>query len=104
LFKRQIAQAATASAFSLSNGSVMASAYQYYLFRGGVTAGTQDNWYLRSSVPAAPIAESPDSAVISTPAPNTPALQYLLLPVLLRSLCTAPRSRFTRQSQPWRAN
>ncbi|ATU91718.1 autotransporter domain-containing protein [Phyllobacterium zundukense] len=37
-----------ASAFSLSN-AVAAGAYEYYLFKGGVSSGTAENWYLRSS-------------------------------------------------------
>lgn len=60
----------TPSAFALNGGSVMAGAYQYYLFRGGVSAGTQDNWYLRSTVPAAPAPGTPAPA----PADNTPPL------------------------------
>ncbi len=40
-----------ADAFSL-RGSVSAGAYEYLLFKGGVTAGTENNWYLRSSVVA----------------------------------------------------
>jgi len=54
----QAANGATSSsdAFALK-GSVSAGAYQYYLFKGGVTAGTENNWYLRSSVVAvAPLA------------------------------------------------
>jgi outer membrane autotransporter protein len=43
----------TASAFSLPR-PVMAGAYTYYLFKGGVSAGTADNWYLRSSVAPVP--------------------------------------------------
>ncbi len=38
-------------AFALK-GSVSAGAYEYRLFKGGVTAGTENNWYLRSSVVA----------------------------------------------------
>ena len=38
-----------ASAFSLSN-SVAAGAFEYFLFKGGVTAGTAENWYLRSTL------------------------------------------------------
>lgn len=60
----------TPSAFALNGGSMMAGAYQYYLFRGGTTAGTQDNWYLRSTVPNA--AAPGDPAPL--PAPNTPPL------------------------------
>lgn len=41
----------TRDAFYLK-GSLSAGAYEYYLFKGGVTAGTENNWYLRSSVVA----------------------------------------------------
>ncbi|CAN7473527.1 autotransporter outer membrane beta-barrel domain-containing protein [Phyllobacterium sp. LjRoot231] len=40
-----------ASAFSLSN-SVAAGAFEYYLFKGGVSAGSDENWYLRSTLVA----------------------------------------------------
>lgn len=60
----------TPTAFALNGGSVMAGAYQYYLFRGGTVAGTQDSWYLRSTVPAAGAAGDPTPL----PAANTPAL------------------------------
>ncbi len=63
------------NAFALNGGSVMAGAYQYYLFHGGVTAGSEHNWYLRSTVlpnpeptPSNPTPEPPVAA------PNTPAL------------------------------
>ncbi|MFU5483904.1 autotransporter outer membrane beta-barrel domain-containing protein [Pseudomonas aeruginosa] len=41
----------SSNAFAL-DGPVAAGAYEYYLFKGGVTAGTESNWYLRSSVVA----------------------------------------------------
>jgi outer membrane autotransporter protein len=49
-------QGATSSngAFTLGN-DLSVGAYQYYLFKGGVTAGSENSWYLRSSV-AAPVA------------------------------------------------
>ena len=41
----------------------LAGAYQYYLFHGGVTAGSENNWYLRSSVPpVVPPATGPPAA------------------------------------------
>jgi len=59
----------TASAFALNGGSVSAGAYQYFLFRGGVSAGTEDNFYLRSTIVSEPVGEpSPE------PAPGTPDL------------------------------
>lgn len=70
-----------ANAFSLSGGMVMAGAYQYYLYHGGVTAGTSNNWYLRSTVPPVPVTPAPtpsDPTPAPIPAPvaaaNTPIL------------------------------
>ncbi|WP_197412044.1 autotransporter-associated beta strand repeat-containing protein, partial [Sphingopyxis sp. H005] len=40
-------------AFAL-NHRVAAGAYEYFLFRGGTSAGTGDNWYLRSTLPPPP--------------------------------------------------
>ncbi|MDN7142667.1 autotransporter outer membrane beta-barrel domain-containing protein [Pseudomonas sp. JQ170] len=51
-------------AFAL-NGSLSAGAYEYYLFKGGVTAGSENNWYLRSSV----VAVSPQALPPPAPAP-----------------------------------
>jgi autotransporter family porin len=39
--------------FALTN-NVAAGAYQYYLFKGGVSAGTGENWYLRSALVETP--------------------------------------------------
>ncbi|AVJ22581.1 MULTISPECIES: autotransporter outer membrane beta-barrel domain-containing protein [Pseudomonas] len=65
-------------AFAL-NGQVSAGAYQYMLFKGGVTAGTENNWYLRSSVVAVqpPAVPSPPPPVVPPvvappPIPVTP--------------------------------
>lgn len=44
--------------FALTN-SVAAGAYEYYLFKGGVSTGSGENWYLRSAlanVPTPPVA------------------------------------------------
>ncbi|WP_137805509.1 autotransporter outer membrane beta-barrel domain-containing protein [Pseudomonas sp. G(2018)] len=38
-----------------STGPVSAGAVEYYLFKGGVTPGTAQNWYLRSAVVAPPL-------------------------------------------------
>ncbi|MGB3123406.1 MAG: autotransporter outer membrane beta-barrel domain-containing protein, partial [Pseudomonas sp.] len=51
-------------AFALK-GSVSAGAYEYLLFKGGVTAGTENNWYLRSSV----VAVQPPAVPPVTPTP-----------------------------------
>ncbi|CRM51654.1 autotransporter family protein [Pseudomonas sp. 31 E 5] len=54
----------SATAFSLE-APLSAGAYEYHLFQGGVTPGTADNFYLRSTLPAAPQV---------VPAPGTPPL------------------------------
>ncbi|TDV65746.1 autotransporter outer membrane beta-barrel domain-containing protein [Pseudomonas sp. LP_7_YM] len=62
----------TRDAFALKS-SVSAGAYQYYLFKGGVTAGTENNWYLRSSVAAVGIlGAAPASPATVTPPVTTP--------------------------------
>lgn len=48
----------SATAFTLGQ-PLSAGAYQYYLFKGGVTAGSENSWYLRSAVVAAPAAVPP---------------------------------------------
>ncbi|NBB11984.1 autotransporter outer membrane beta-barrel domain-containing protein [Pseudomonas sp. SLFW] len=60
----------TTDAFALK-GSLSAGAYQYYLFKGGVTAGTENNWYLRSSVAAVGLFSVPPSAPVAVVPPVT---------------------------------
>ncbi len=62
----------TDNAFTL-NGPVSAGAYDYYLFKGGVTAGTENSWYLRSAIVA--------PQVVSVPNPD-PSLPPILVPVV----------------------
>lgn len=62
----------TSSAFTLPR-PLTVGAYTYYLFKGGVSAGTADNWYLRSSVAATPVptpTPSPTPAPSPTPTPT----------------------------------
>lgn len=55
-------------AFALA-GQVKAGAFEYYLFKGGVTAGTGQNYYLRSTTPpTVPIIVTP----LPEPVPGTP--------------------------------
>lgn len=82
----EASQGATSSngAFTLGN-DLSAGAYQYYLFKGGVTAGSENSWYLRSSVaapvaiaavrPAVPPVEPPVTPPVTPPTtpPATPA-------------------------------
>jgi len=46
-------------AFSL-NGGVAAGAYEYMLFRGGLNAGEEQNWYLRSQLLEVPTPSNPN--------------------------------------------
>jgi len=61
-------------AFSLRNGYVSAGAFEYYLYKGGVTPGTAQNWYLRSSIEAPPLPnpEGPPSGIFP-PVPPDPS-------------------------------
>ncbi|WP_422718063.1 autotransporter outer membrane beta-barrel domain-containing protein [Falsochrobactrum tianjinense] len=67
-------------AFSL-NGRVAAGAYEYFLFKGGVSANTNENWYLRSTLvsgsqPAPVVPEedlTPDAPETSAPPPSPDA-------------------------------
>lgn len=64
-----------ASAFTLA-APASAGAFDYYLFKGGVTAGTAENYYLRSTVPVVP-PPSPGPTIIvplPTPVEGTPPL------------------------------
>lgn len=63
----------TNDAFALK-GTLSVGAYQYYLFKGGVTAGSENNWYLRSSVAAVGLLSTP-------PAPPAVAVPPLTTPV-----------------------
>jgi len=59
----------SAGAFTLAGGSVSAGAYSYYLFKGGVSAGTSENWYLRSTVPVAQQVTPPPTPLDPAPLP-----------------------------------
>ena len=61
-------------AFALS-GALSAGAYRYYLFKGGVTAGSENNWYLRSSVVAGrALAAAPQPPVVAPPVVTPPVI------------------------------
>lgn len=65
-----------ASAFALT-GPVQAGAYDYYLYHGGVTEGTANNFYLRSSVPATAELASGQAAPVAAPVYAGPGQQQL---------------------------
>jgi outer membrane autotransporter protein len=56
----------TTGAFALTD-RVAAGAYEYYLFRGGVSANTGENWYLRSTLVNASGATSPQPGAAPDP-------------------------------------
>lgn len=79
----QAANGATTSAgaFALNGGSVKAGAYEYFLAKGGESAGSGGNWYLRNTIPVQPTAPTQPTAPGSPPssketpivaAPGTP--------------------------------
>lgn len=59
-------------AFALSR-PVSAGAYDYILFKGGITPGTENSWFLRSSVVVPPL--------VAVPNPD-PALPPILVPLV----------------------
>ena len=65
----------SAGAFSLV-GEAKAGAFEYRLFKGGISAGTAENYYLRSTVPVTPPLP-PDPTIIvplPEPVPGSPPL------------------------------
>jgi outer membrane autotransporter protein len=62
--------ASTAGGAFALNGRVAAGAFEYFLFRGGVSQGTADNWYLRST-----LVTPPPSVPAPQPAPAPPPLE-----------------------------
>jgi len=63
----------SAGAFMLSGGTVNAGAYSYYLARGGASAGSANNWYLRNTVTAT-TPTAPVDAAVGTPTAITEAI------------------------------
>nr|WP_180201826.1 autotransporter outer membrane beta-barrel domain-containing protein [Pseudomonas sp. SbOxS1]NYU01070.1 autotransporter outer membrane beta-barrel domain-containing protein [Pseudomonas sp. SbOxS1] len=62
-------------------------AFDYYLFKGGVTAGSENSWYLRSAVVAPPLvaaaAPNPDPTPNPVPTPTPePAVPPVLVPLV----------------------
>src|SRR5262245_17150907 len=59
------------TAFALAGGRVTAGAFDYFLFRGGVTPGADNSWFLRNAIVAPPVGAPIPTP---TPAPGTPPL------------------------------
>ncbi|MEO4015630.1 autotransporter outer membrane beta-barrel domain-containing protein, partial [Pseudomonas rossensis] len=72
LVQAQGTAVSTPDAFALK-GPISAGAFDYYLFKGGVSAGTENSWYLRSAVVA--------PATVTLPNPD-PALPPIVVPVV----------------------
>ncbi|VVP07831.1 autotransporter outer membrane beta-barrel domain-containing protein [Pseudomonas fluorescens] len=66
-------------AFSLK-APVSVGAFDYVLFKGGVTPGSENSWYLSSSVAAAPLVEVPNP---------DPALPPILVPLVAAPVAAA---------------
>ncbi|KII37340.1 autotransporter [Pseudomonas fluorescens] len=62
------------AAFTLNNTPLSVGAFDYNLFKGGVTADSANSWYLRSSVVSVPLVEVPNP---------DPALPPILVPPLV---------------------
>lgn len=58
-------------AFALT-APVAAGAFEYFLFKGGVSAGTAENWYLRSTLVNPPVPEQPAPTPAPAPDPLPP--------------------------------
>jgi autotransporter family porin len=58
-------------AFALT-APVAAGAFEYFLFKGGVSAGTAENWYLRSTLVNPPVPEQPAPTAAPAPDPLQP--------------------------------
>lgn len=53
-------------------GPIAAGAFEYVLYRGGVTAGSEENWYLRSTAPPAASAAATTPQQASATVPEQP--------------------------------
>lgn len=62
------------NAFALK-GTVSAGAYDYFLFKGGVTPGSENSWYLRSAV----VAPAVSSIAVPQAAAGTPPLPVAVM-------------------------
>lgn len=69
----------SANAFAL-DGAVAAGAYEYFLFHGGNSAGSENNWYLRSTLNESPApadtGEPPAPTPPEPPSPPPPPLDH----------------------------
>jgi len=81
----------TRSAFSLANGHVDAGAFEYRLYAADAL-GAGENWYLRSTAPAAGLS-LPGQPPLPSPSPGTPAAQTPTYRVEVPLLAALPAQR-----------
>lgn len=79
----------TAGAFTLGQ-SLSAGAYQYYLFKGGITAGSENSWFLRSSVVTPPAVAAVVPPVVVPPVVVPPVSPPVVVPPVVSPPVVAP--------------
>lgn len=74
LIDTQSGATTSTNAFTLSGGQISAGAYEYRLFRGGIAAGSENNWFLRNSLIVVPPTEPeiPGEPPVTSEPPVTP--------------------------------
>ena len=73
----------TATAFSLAR-PVSAGPYDYFLFKGGVTPGSEESWFLRSSLVPGPT-PAPGTLPLPPPVPGAPPIPLFRPEVVVQS-------------------
>lgn len=87
----ELANGATsaASAFAL-NGRVAAGAHEYLLYKGGVTAGSEENFYLRSTLVVVPTPTTPPPENVPPIIVDPPAVPPTVPPVVEPEIVILP--------------
>src|SRR5262249_32444872 len=88
-------------AFSLAGRFITAGAFDYFLFKGGLSPGSEGNWYLRNTL--ASTAETPPG--LPTPVPGAPPIPLFdpevplksVVPSVARSLGFIPLGTFNER-------
>ena len=78
----------TPGAFTLANGELRAGAYDYDLFRGGMSGSDPQNWFLRSSLIVPPIPPEPPEPPVVPPTPPPDPLPPGVYPIIGPELAT----------------
>src|SRR5262245_36201739 len=75
-------------AFTLNGGFISAGAFDYFLFKGGASPGSQGNWYLRNTLvaPPTPGIPLPEQPQLPTPVPGAPPIPLFNPEVPLKSV------------------